>query len=155
MKQILTTMLLAVVCLGLSAEGWQRLTVGLTDGSELAIGLSDDLTVTFDADDLVATDLHRTVRVPRTQIASFSHGTEPVTDGVSNPADGVSAMRRGNEMVFNGLPQDAEVAIFDMGGICMMHTRAQQGTCTLDLSTLTPGTYAVTASSITCKITVR
>lgn len=156
MKQLLLT-IAALLAMSVPswADGYRRLTVDLSDGSKVVIGLTDDVSLAFDGEWLVAAGTPAEVKVPRAEIVSLSHGTEAVS-AVRPVIDTQAAVtRRGDILSFSNLQDNATVAVYDLGGVCVMSLQAAAGALDLDLSGLAPGAYAVKAGATTLKITVR
>lgn len=147
------SLLLLFVCVAMQAwsAGYHQLMVNLTGGDQVAISLSDDLKVTFTEETLEAHGEYADVSIPRANIVDFEHSEEVGVDAIGAET-GVS--RIGNSLTFNGLANNSEISVFNMGGVCVSSAQAS-GQYTLSLDGLTPGAYIVRVNNMTYKVTVK
>lgn len=137
-----------------AADGYNCLKVSLVNGSDVDIVLSDDLKVSFTADELVAKSERVDVSVAKADISYFEHLYDPSASVAEIEADGNGLSRDGNAIHFASLPEGSVVAIYAASGVCVS-SQTVSGEHTLSLDGLTPGVYVVTVNKMSYKVNVR
>lgn len=153
MKKIYTAVtMLAAIGLGLSAQAYKSVAVNLKDGGKVEINLTDDLSATFDEENLLVTAADREVEVPRNTIQSFTFSTVAGIDGTE--ADGVVPVLTGDNLAFGNLPEGSTVEVYTVAGVLLSKV-AVAGEYTLPLETLPTGTVVVNVNGVAYKIATR
>lgn len=152
MNRLITILLCALTVWGVSAAGFNRLTVDLNDGSKVNVDLSEQVSMNFTADDLIFAGTAAEVKISRNNIKSFSHSE---VSGVEEISSSELAMDRdGNVITFTNVPADSRISLVSMGGETII---ADTACCeyTLSLEGLQPGAYIVTVNNTSFKILVK
>lgn len=147
-------LLFALPCLlaPVAASAYDQLSVHLTDGSKVDVTLSDDMTITFTPEELVAKSADVDVAVSRSEISHFTHVTPTgISDVVGAAPEFTFA---GNTLSFTDLPEGSSVAVYNLSGMTLLQAAAQ-GSYTLSLEGFAPGAYIVTVNNISYKIAVK
>ncbi|MDE6126312.1 MAG: hypothetical protein K2G30_05080 [Muribaculaceae bacterium] len=155
MKRIYTALaLLAAAGISVSAQAYKSVAVNLADGGKVEVNLADDLSATFDNDNLLITGGGQDVAVLRSTIKSFTF-SEKEFSGIDNvSADGSAPVISGGSMVFSDLPAGSLVAVYTADG-ALVSQAAVNGAYTLYLSALPAGTVIVNVNGVAYKIATR
>lgn len=155
MKRIYTALaLLAAAGISVSAQAYKSVAVNLADGGKVEVNLADDLSATFDNDNLLITGGGQDVAVLRSEIKSFTF-SEKEFSGIGNvSADGSAPVISGGSMVFSDLPAGSLVAVYTADG-ALVSQAAVNGAYTLDLSAMPAGTVIVNVNGVAYKIATR
>ncbi len=155
MKKIYTALaLLAAVGLGSGAQTFKSVAVNLKDGSKVEINLTDDLSATFDEENLLVTAGDQDVAVPRGTIESFTF-SDKAFSGIDTPqADGAAPVVSGGNLVFGNLPEGSRVEVYSISGALVSEV-VVSGEYTLGLDTLPAGAVVVKVNGVAYKIAAR
>lgn len=153
MRKILLASLVALGISGAYGAGYNCLKVGLADGSQVDIRMSDDLRVKFTESQLVAVGTDTDVAVDRDNILYFNHDYED-WDSVKEVSTDSAPRFNGDSMLFDSLPDGSVIAVFDMAGATVMSHTAS-GSHELRLGLLPAGVYVVRVNNMSYKVTVR
>lgn len=152
MKRIITILLCVLTIWSVSAAGYNRLTVELKDGSNVNVDLTENVSMSFTAEDLRFAGTATEVTIPRADIKSFSHSE---VSGVSDISSSELRMsREGNLISFTNVPVGSRISLVSLGGETIVSDTA---CCeyTLSLEGLQPGAYVVTVNNTSFKILVK
>lgn len=153
MRKLLLSLAVAGAGLCSWAADFNCLRVHLQDGSNVDILLRKELKVSFSDEMLMARGGDADVEVLSENILRFEH-VHLDTGGVDGTVADNAMSREGNTLIFSGLPDSCEIAIFDMEGRCV-GARKASGNASVDLSGLGVGVYIVNVNKKSYKVTVR
>ena len=137
-----------------TAAAYRSVAVNLTDGSKVEINLTDELSATFDDENLVVSGAGEDVTVPRANIQSFSFSTKEVSGIGSVGADSDAPVISGGVMTFDNLPAGTVVSVYNMAGM-LLRSEQVGGAYTLDLNSLTASPVIVTVNDVVYKIATK
>ena len=152
MKKIFSSLaLLAAVASGSAAPGYHSLTVNLNNGSTVEVNLAAEMKASFTKENFVISGGENDIKVPRTDIASFTFN-EAAFDGIEAVgADTAAPVIDGDNMMFGNLPEGSVVAVYAVNGVLLSQATVS-GSYVLSLSTLPAGTVIVNVNGISYKI---
>ncbi len=155
MKKIYTLIaLLAASGLVSQAQTFKSVAVNLKDGSKVEINLADDLSATFDNENLFITTGDQDISVLRSQIESFIFSDQAIS-GLDEVTDsGHEPVITGGSMVFGDLPDGSRIEVYTIAGSLVSEAVAS-GTYTLGLDTLPSGALIVKVNGVAYKIAAR
>ncbi|MDE6248889.1 MAG: hypothetical protein K2M72_01550 [Paramuribaculum sp.] len=140
--------LFGALAFGANAEGYRFVAISLANGNQVAISLTDDLTASFTATNLVVEDGNQTIEVPRKNIESFTFSK---TSGINEvTADAPASHIEGGAMVFSSLPEGSVIEVYTVAGV-LVHSAVASGDYRFDLGGVT-GTLIVNVNGVAYKI---
>ncbi|MCI9286192.1 MAG: T9SS type A sorting domain-containing protein [Muribaculaceae bacterium] len=149
-------LLLGALGLLLSASAWgasyKALLVNLKDGTNVSVMLTDELAVTFTADNLCAVGSGEDVTIPRADILSFSHEEYSAITEIGSETDFENL---GGMLRFGNLAEGTGVSLYNLSGVAVRTARVEAGSATMSLDGLTPGIYVVSVNNSSFKINVK
>lgn len=148
--------LLIVMVLGVPfmsvADSYRSVAINLTDGTTVEVNLTDDLTASFDRENMFVTGADADITVPKTQIKSFVFNKEASLATVG--ADSTAPRIDGGNLVFDTLPANSELAFYDAAGRLLSSRRAS-GRYVVAFSELPKGVVLLNVNGVTYKIAVK
>lgn len=153
MKKLLTLLFFFAFSRSMMADG-MFLQIWQSDGKIVNIDLDEQPVTTYSDGNLVITTTKAVISYPLEKVAKYTYFS---ADGISN----LESMRTkfsqdGETLIFTGLEQGTEIAVYASSGQMMHRTKASlQAKTTVSVSDLPPGVYLVKVNSITYKITKR
>lgn len=137
---------------GVSA--FDAVNVEFKDGTKTQVVLSDDLTASFTAGELVITDIQASleIRVDKADISAFSFEDLSSLDAVG--AESVSAVVSGCMLTVSGMNGPVDIILADTNGRVISSVTAG-ATYSFDLRDLVSGVYLVKIGTVTYKISVK
>lgn len=159
MKKFTITLLVSVFALvsalSVSAK-YRSVTVHLKNQTTVTVDLAEDLAVRFNDLEMIVSGSsveNRRVIIEKSDIDKFEHS---LTAGIDNAVtDAGTPVFENGAMSFSNLPAGTQVQVFDIAGRELRNETAVGGNFTLDLSTLTSGTYVVNINGKSFKIAVK
>ena len=131
----------------------QKLNVWKMDGTQIQFLLTDEPVTTFENGNLVITTNQGQFSYPLAQMSKYTH--EGLPEGVDLPtvAPGDILVRQNNEMMLiDGLPDKANVAVYNVDGKLLFTQQATGGRSTSILMTAYPaGNYIINAGGASFK----
>lgn len=134
-----------------ASAAYRSMSVDLTDGTAVAITLSDDINATFTTSDMIIAGGEQEITIERAKITGFTFSGEVSLDRIT--PDTTPAIN-GSEMRFDSLPDGSLIQIITSGG-AIVNTIEASGSASVSLSDLPAGVYIVTVNNISYKIAVR
>lgn len=131
----------------------QHLIVHQKSGDKVYFDLEETPVTTFKDGQLVITTSSETIYYPLSDVSKYTY--EGISEDLKNVlAPGIIEIRHNNEIVtVDGLPEDAEMAIYSIDGKLLASCRAKAGkTAMLTLTPFPAGIYIVTAGGTSYKI---
>lgn len=153
MKIIYSIAGMALCALSMSAaDNYRSVAISLNDGSKVEIHLTDELSASFNEENLVVTGIDADVTVPKAKIKSFSFSTVSALEAVET---GENAPRvEGGELVFDALPANSTVAVYNAAGQLVSSAKVA-GKYSVSLAGIPKGVALVNVNGLTYKIVVK
>lgn len=125
-----------------------------SDGKVVNIDLDEQPVTTYSEGNLIITTKNTVITYPLEKVAKYTYVT---ADGISNlESMRTKFSRDGETLIFAGLEQGTEIALYASSGQMMHRTKVgPQAKTIVSVSDLPPGVYLVKVNSITYKITKR
>ncbi|MCM1110773.1 MAG: T9SS type A sorting domain-containing protein [Clostridium sp.] len=150
MKRIYTACLLAAAALSASAAGYRSLAVNQTDGTDVTIELTDEMSAWFEEGMFMVFGTSTEVSVPQTNIKSFTFSETSSLATVAADA----LVLEGGKMTFTNLPAGSVATVVNAAGQLVDSARPE-GSWELDLAGYPAGVYMVTVNGVTYKIATK
>lgn len=131
----------------------QKLNVWKMDGTQIQFLLTDEPVTTFENGNLVITTNQGQFSYPLAQMSKYTH--EGLPEGIDAPvvAPGTILIRQNNEMMLiDGLPDKANVAVYNVDGKLLFTQQATGGQSTsIVMSAYPAGNYIINAGGASFK----
>ena len=155
MKKNIVTLLVALLATASGARADDGVWVERLDGTKLGFLFVDEPKITCDADILVLKTSSATVEFPIAELKRLYFSDDIVTGvGAANAgitSEIIRATRNGAEL--SGFAAGTPVTVYNLSGKSLRQLNVEQdGTLTVNLSTLPQGTYIIKAKKSTLKI---
>lgn len=153
----IATSILAVACTGMVCgqnDGYRKVWVALSDGSQIEVQLSKTLETSFAEDQVTFSDGETNYSFPKEIVKSFKFDQSPLSIGSTNREEGSCPIIGEGSIKFSELPANSHVTLMDLNGKTYLETIAT-GRCTLTLPKLPKGAYIVNVNSMSYKIIIK
>ena len=157
MKKKLVTIIFALLAIASGASADDGVWVELQNGEKQGFVFADKPKITYETENLVLTSTEATATFPITDIKRIYFDDVATTVTTVN-SDGKGKVVRvtGNGAEFFGFAAGTPVAVYALSGKSLLQSQVgQDGTLTVNLSTLPQGTYIIRAEKSTLKIQTR
>lgn len=168
-KTLLLFLALSLAVISGKAANYDKVTLSLTDGSKVTIVMTDELEMSFDEDNLIATGSGEDIRVPKENLSNFMH-ERIVGEDQDDPQDpqdpqdpdgaGVdSVISEGsfefnNGFIFHNLPAGSSVLICDLSGKIEFNATVS-GDFTIPVDSFSKGLHIVKVNGNIFKILIK
>lgn len=143
--------MLGAVAFGSNAEGYRFVAIELSNGNQVAIHLTDDITASFTTANLVVDDGNKTIEVSRKNIQSFTFSKSSGIAEVSS--DSPASYVENGVMVFTSLPESSVIEVYTVAGV-LVHSAVASGDYYFDLAGVN-GTLIVNVNGVAYKIAAK
>ena len=153
MKKLLSLLIFFVFALSVMADD-MLLQIWQADGQVVIINLNEEPVTTYSEGNLIITTTKGVISYPLENVVKYTYIS---ADGISSP-EGMNTKfsQDGETLIFSGLTQGTEIAVYSSAGLVMHKVKAGiQSKTTVSISDLPPGVYLVKVNSATYKITKR
>ena len=144
MNRLYKSLILVPLLAGLSSLAALAidLKVNFTDGRTASFPFSTRPVITYTASDMVITASGSVASYARKDIADFTFSESSGVGAID--ADNLQITLDGRRLAVKGLPDDARIAVYDLGGTRHFAPASRQdGSVALDLGGMAPGVYLV------------
>lgn len=133
------------------ASSFKSLVVNLHDGSQVQIGLSADLSTTFDGSNMVFSSPDSSVEVPVTDIASWFYHPDECTgiEGITKDEFGIQL--DGRTIRMTNLPAKSSITVHDIKGKLLQSTSSDDS-CVINMNNFRPGIYILSVNNQSFKL---
>lgn len=136
----------------MSADGFGRIRVTMTDGSSTVISMDERPVVKFIGDKLVVKTDVTTTEFDRSKVKTFNYLAPSSIDEITDGNSVVS--NTGDSLLFDNLPADSEITVHDVSGKLFKSATAT-GRYKINIADLSAGVYVVSVNGISTKIAVK
>lgn len=153
MKKLLTFLFLFVFAHSVMADD-MLLQIWQSDGQVVTINLNEEPVTTYSEGNLIITTTNAVISYPLENVVKYTYIS---ADGITTlESMNTKFSQDGETLIFSGLKQDTEIAIYSSAGQ-MMKRVSPNGLdkVSVSVSSFSPGVYLIKVNSITYKITKR
>ena len=153
MKKLFSLIILFVFALSVMADD-MLLQIWQSDGKVVNIDLNEQPVTTYSDGNLIITTTRTTITYPLEKVVKYTYVS---AEGIESlDAMNTKFSQDGETLIFSGLAQGTEIAVYASSGQMMRKTKAgSQTKTTVSVSDLPPGVYLVKVNAVTYKITKR
>lgn len=151
MKKLVLLLFATTFCFTGWATKFEVLKVNRTGKlTTVEIVMTDELKVSFDGGNLIATGSGAEVKIPTNNITSIVHDSKNSIEGVIADAD----FEFNNGLIFHNLPHASQIVICDLAGKVEFSTVAE-GELTIPIDGLATGTHILSVNGNALKIHIK